>query len=92
MATDQPRYRPIAAGCYSKTNQGAETLKHEILNVGVNLPSQLQINYLGNYIPNAWTFETGCTVCHEELRPLTALKVRSHAGRSSQAIPLCADL
>ncbi|KAA8591223.1 hypothetical protein FQN60_002166 [Etheostoma spectabile] len=34
----------------------------------------LQINYLGNYIPNTWTFETGCTVCHEDLHPLTALK------------------
>ncbi|KAM6983204.1 procollagen-lysine,2-oxoglutarate 5-dioxygenase 1 isoform 2-T2 [Tautogolabrus adspersus] len=39
-----------------------------------NGPTKLQINYLGNYIPNTWTFETGCTVCHEELRPLTALK------------------
>ena len=40
---------------------------------------QLQINYLGNYIPNTWTFENGCTVCHEDLRPLTALKVCSQA-------------
>uniref|UniRef100_A0A8D3CPC8 Procollagen-lysine,2-oxoglutarate 5-dioxygenase 1 n=1 Tax=Scophthalmus maximus TaxID=52904 RepID=A0A8D3CPC8_SCOMX len=27
-----------------------------------NGPTKLQINYLGNYIPNTWTFETGCTV------------------------------
>ncbi|XP_034552367.1 procollagen-lysine,2-oxoglutarate 5-dioxygenase 1 [Notolabrus celidotus] len=39
-----------------------------------NGPTKLQINYLGNYIPNTWTFETGCTVCNEDLRPLTALK------------------
>ncbi|XP_028266403.1 procollagen-lysine,2-oxoglutarate 5-dioxygenase 1 [Parambassis ranga] len=39
-----------------------------------NGPTKLQINYLGNYIPNAWTFETGCTVCHEGLHSLTALK------------------
>ncbi|KAM9350754.1 procollagen-lysine,2-oxoglutarate 5-dioxygenase 1 [Symphorus nematophorus] len=39
-----------------------------------NGPTKLQINYLGNYIPNTWTFETGCTVCDEDLRPLTALK------------------
>ncbi|XP_040918262.1 procollagen-lysine,2-oxoglutarate 5-dioxygenase 1 isoform X1 [Toxotes jaculatrix] len=39
-----------------------------------NGPTKLQINYLGNYIPNTWTFETGCTVCHEDLRSLTALK------------------
>ncbi|KAM3618303.1 uncharacterized protein V6R79_018658 [Siganus canaliculatus] len=39
-----------------------------------NGPTKLQVNYLGNYIPNTWTFETGCTVCHEDLQPLTALK------------------
>ncbi|KAM3872241.1 procollagen-lysine,2-oxoglutarate 5-dioxygenase 1 [Diretmus argenteus] len=39
-----------------------------------NGPTKLQINYLGNYIPKVWTFETGCTVCHEDLRSLTALK------------------
>uniref|UniRef100_A0A668A6P1 Procollagen-lysine,2-oxoglutarate 5-dioxygenase 1 n=1 Tax=Myripristis murdjan TaxID=586833 RepID=A0A668A6P1_9TELE len=39
-----------------------------------NGPTKLQINYLGNYIPKVWTFETGCTVCHEDLRPLTGLK------------------
>ncbi|XP_019944944.2 procollagen-lysine,2-oxoglutarate 5-dioxygenase 1 isoform X1 [Paralichthys olivaceus] len=39
-----------------------------------NGQTKLQVNYLGNYIPNTWTFETGCTVCHEDLRPLTALK------------------
>lgn len=39
-----------------------------------NGPTKLQINYLGNYIPNAWTFEKGCTVCHEDLNPLTALQ------------------
>ncbi|KAM8862908.1 procollagen-lysine,2-oxoglutarate 5-dioxygenase 1 isoform 2-T2 [Spinachia spinachia] len=39
-----------------------------------NGPTKLQINYLGNYIPNTWTFETGCTACHEDLRPLTAIK------------------
>lgn len=40
---------------------------------------QLQINYLGNYIPNTWTFETGCTVCNEELYQLASLKVCSQA-------------
>lgn len=37
---------------------------------------QLQLNYLGNYIPQIWTFETGCTVCDEGLRSLTGFKVR----------------
>ncbi|XP_035237773.1 procollagen-lysine,2-oxoglutarate 5-dioxygenase 1 isoform X1 [Anguilla anguilla] len=38
-----------------------------------NGPTKLQINYLGNYIPTAWTFETGCTVCDTDLRPLSGL-------------------
>uniref|UniRef100_A0A8C2H5W1 Procollagen-lysine,2-oxoglutarate 5-dioxygenase 1 n=1 Tax=Cyprinus carpio TaxID=7962 RepID=A0A8C2H5W1_CYPCA len=40
-----------------------------------NGPTKLQINYLGNYIPNLWTFETGCTICNENLRPLSGLQV-----------------
>nr|XP_046253921.1 procollagen-lysine,2-oxoglutarate 5-dioxygenase 1 isoform X1 [Scatophagus argus] len=54
----------------------ARNLLHDTLPVVIhgNGPTKLQINYLGNYIPNTWTFEAGCTVCHEELRPLTALK------------------
>ncbi|XP_060737829.1 procollagen-lysine,2-oxoglutarate 5-dioxygenase 1 isoform X1 [Tachysurus vachellii] len=39
-----------------------------------NGPTKLQVNYLGNYIPRVWTFETGCTVCQEDLRPLSGLK------------------
>ncbi|XP_061697069.1 procollagen-lysine,2-oxoglutarate 5-dioxygenase 1 isoform X2 [Syngnathoides biaculeatus] len=39
-----------------------------------NGPTKLQLNYLGNYIPNTWTFETGCTLCQEDLRPLGNLK------------------
>ncbi|XP_043103743.1 procollagen-lysine,2-oxoglutarate 5-dioxygenase 1 [Puntigrus tetrazona] len=39
-----------------------------------NGPTKLQINYLGNYIPNVWTFESGCTVCNETLRPLSGLQ------------------
>ncbi|XP_026126362.1 procollagen-lysine,2-oxoglutarate 5-dioxygenase 1-like isoform X1 [Carassius auratus] len=39
-----------------------------------NGPTKLQINYLGNYIPNLWTFETGCTICNENLRPLSGLQ------------------
>ncbi|XP_061128081.1 procollagen-lysine,2-oxoglutarate 5-dioxygenase 1 isoform X1 [Syngnathus typhle] len=39
-----------------------------------NGPTKLQLNYLGNYIPNAWTFEMGCTVCRDDLLPLENLK------------------
>lgn len=39
-----------------------------------NGPTKLQLNYLGNYIPNTWTFETGCTVCDQDLLPLASMK------------------
>ncbi|MCI4381112.1 hypothetical protein PGIGA_G00248030 [Pangasianodon gigas] len=45
-----------------------------------NGPTKLQINYLGNYIPKVWTFETGCTVCHEDLRALSGLKESEYPG------------
>eukprot|EP00062_Callorhinchus_milii_P012786 gi/632960169/ref/XP_007896041.1/ PREDICTED: procollagen-lysine,2-oxoglutarate 5-dioxygenase 1 isoform X2 [Callorhinchus milii] len=39
-----------------------------------NGPTKLQLNYLGNYIPKVWTFETGCTVCDEDTISLAGLK------------------
>ncbi|KAM3824071.1 LOW QUALITY PROTEIN: procollagen-lysine,2-oxoglutarate 5-dioxygenase 1 [Vipera latastei] len=39
-----------------------------------NGPTKLQLNYLGNYIPQSWTFETGCSVCKEGLKTLRGLK------------------
>ncbi|XP_063001547.1 procollagen-lysine,2-oxoglutarate 5-dioxygenase 1 [Elgaria multicarinata webbii] len=39
-----------------------------------NGPTKLQLNYLGNYVPQTWTFETGCTVCDEGLKSLEDLK------------------
>ncbi|CAH2320522.1 procollagen-lysine,2-oxoglutarate 5-dioxygenase 1 [Pelobates cultripes] len=39
-----------------------------------NKATKLQLNYLGNYIPRSWTFETGCTVCDEGLRSLQGIK------------------
>ncbi|XP_072012542.1 procollagen-lysine,2-oxoglutarate 5-dioxygenase 1 [Engystomops pustulosus] len=37
-------------------------------------PSKLLLNYLGNYVPRVWTFETGCVICDEGLRSLSGLK------------------
>ncbi|XP_049607996.1 procollagen-lysine,2-oxoglutarate 5-dioxygenase 1 isoform X2 [Syngnathus scovelli] len=54
----------------------ARNLQYDTLPVIIhgNGPTKLQLNYLGNYIPNAWTFEMGCTVCHDDLLPLENLK------------------
>uniref|UniRef100_A0A7M4FA04 Procollagen-lysine,2-oxoglutarate 5-dioxygenase 1 n=1 Tax=Crocodylus porosus TaxID=8502 RepID=A0A7M4FA04_CROPO len=54
----------------------ARNLLYDTLPVMIhgNGPTKLQLNYLGNYIPRIWTFETGCTVCDEDGRSLTGYK------------------
>lgn len=54
----------------------ARNVVHDTLPVVIhgNGPTKLQLNYLGNYVPRVWTFETGCTVCDEGLRKLSGLK------------------
>lgn len=32
-----------------------------------NGPTKLQLNYLGNYVPTAWTYETGCGICDDDV-------------------------
>uniref|UniRef100_A0A672YDU0 procollagen-lysine 5-dioxygenase n=1 Tax=Sphaeramia orbicularis TaxID=375764 RepID=A0A672YDU0_9TELE len=32
-----------------------------------NGPTKLQLNYLGNYVPTAWTYENGCGNCDDDL-------------------------
>uniref|UniRef100_A0A8C4MH87 Procollagen-lysine,2-oxoglutarate 5-dioxygenase 1 n=1 Tax=Equus asinus asinus TaxID=83772 RepID=A0A8C4MH87_EQUAS len=56
----------------------ARNLAYDTLPVLIhgNGPTKLQLNYLGNYIPRFWTFETGCTVCDEGLRSLKGIGVR----------------
>uniref|UniRef100_A0A8C7B6F0 Procollagen-lysine,2-oxoglutarate 5-dioxygenase 1 n=1 Tax=Neovison vison TaxID=452646 RepID=A0A8C7B6F0_NEOVI len=53
----------------------ARNLAYDTLPVLIhgNGPTKLQLNYLGNYIPRFWTFETGCAVCDENLRSLRGI-------------------
>uniref|UniRef100_A0A9J7YCM1 procollagen-lysine 5-dioxygenase n=1 Tax=Cyprinus carpio carpio TaxID=630221 RepID=A0A9J7YCM1_CYPCA len=37
-----------------------------------NGPTKLQLNYLGNYVPTAWTYEHGCGICDDDLLDLSA--------------------
>uniref|UniRef100_A0A8V5HGL2 Procollagen-lysine,2-oxoglutarate 5-dioxygenase 1 n=1 Tax=Melopsittacus undulatus TaxID=13146 RepID=A0A8V5HGL2_MELUD len=67
------------SGCYAfqhDLTQGvnAKKLPCPVMCNMVSCLLQLQLNYLGNYIPQIWTFETGCTVCDEGLRSLTGFK------------------
>ncbi|CAI9571104.1 unnamed protein product [Staurois parvus] len=57
----------------------ARNLAYDTLPVLVhgNGPTKLLMNYLGNYIPRVWTFETGCVVCDEGLRSLSGFKDES---------------
>ncbi|KAM8830980.1 procollagen-lysine,2-oxoglutarate 5-dioxygenase 1 [Synchiropus picturatus] len=54
----------------------ARNLLYDTLPVVIhgNGPTKLQLNYLANYIPNTWSFESGCTACHEDLRPLSDIQ------------------
>ncbi|XP_053308082.1 procollagen-lysine,2-oxoglutarate 5-dioxygenase 1 [Spea bombifrons] len=54
----------------------ARNLVYDTLPVLVhgNSQTRVHLNYLGNYIPRVWTFETGCTVCDEGLRSLGGIK------------------
>ncbi|KAM9701202.1 multifunctional procollagen lysine hydroxylase and glycosyltransferase LH3-like isoform 1-T1 [Menidia menidia] len=38
-----------------------------------NGPTKLQLNYLGNYVPSAWTPENGCSSCDDDLLLLSEL-------------------
>ncbi|XP_038604650.1 procollagen-lysine,2-oxoglutarate 5-dioxygenase 2 isoform X2 [Tachyglossus aculeatus] len=39
-----------------------------------NGPTKNQLNYFGNYIPNVWTHENGCTTCDLDMIDLTSSK------------------
>lgn len=37
---------------------------------------QLQLNYLSNYVPTAWTYENGCGICDNDLLYFNDVPVR----------------
>ncbi|XP_053492740.1 procollagen-lysine,2-oxoglutarate 5-dioxygenase 2 [Ictalurus furcatus] len=38
-----------------------------------NINTKIYFNYLANYIPNAWTYEQGCTICDQDMLDLSQL-------------------
>lgn len=40
------------------------------------ISQQLQLNYLGNYVPNGWTPQGGCGFCNRDRRTLPGGQVR----------------
>ncbi|KAF5884738.1 procollagen-lysine,2-oxoglutarate 5-dioxygenase 3-like, partial [Clarias magur] len=54
---------------FEKARVRARNVAYDTLPVVVhgNGPTKLQLNYLGNYVPTAWTYERGCGVCDDDL-------------------------
>ncbi|XP_060750983.1 multifunctional procollagen lysine hydroxylase and glycosyltransferase LH3 [Tachysurus vachellii] len=54
---------------FEKSRVRARNVAYDTLPVVIhgNGPTKLQLNYLGNYVPNAWTYERGCGVCDDDL-------------------------
>ncbi|XP_060029419.1 multifunctional procollagen lysine hydroxylase and glycosyltransferase LH3 isoform X2 [Erinaceus europaeus] len=52
-----------------------------------NGPTKLQLNYLGNYVPNGWTPEGGCGSCELDWRPLPEEQEVYHEPHIAEAWP-----
>ncbi|XP_051970452.1 procollagen-lysine,2-oxoglutarate 5-dioxygenase 2-like isoform X2 [Xyrauchen texanus] len=39
-----------------------------------NVNTKIYLNYLANYIPNIWNYESGCTICDQDMVDLSQLK------------------
>lgn len=54
---------------FEKSRVRARNVAYDSLPVVIhgNGPTKLQLNYLGNYVPTAWTYEAGCGVCDDDL-------------------------
>lgn len=46
----------------------------------------MYLNYLGNYVPNAWNYEHGCGHCHEDVLDLSQFKVSVSARRATASV------
>ncbi|TNM93932.1 hypothetical protein fugu_002108 [Takifugu bimaculatus] len=57
---------------FERSKVRARNVAYDTLPVVIhgNGPTKLQLNYLGNYVPTAWTFAGGCGICDDELRLL----------------------
>ncbi|XP_042328960.1 multifunctional procollagen lysine hydroxylase and glycosyltransferase LH3 isoform X2 [Sceloporus undulatus] len=65
---------------FEPTRVRARNVAYDTLPVVIhgNGPTKLQLNYLGNYVPNAWTYEGGCGACDQDLLDLSDLPEESY--------------
>ncbi|XP_055521918.1 LOW QUALITY PROTEIN: multifunctional procollagen lysine hydroxylase and glycosyltransferase LH3-like, partial [Leucoraja erinacea] len=61
---------------FERGNSRVRNIAQDTLPVVIhgNGPTKLQLNYLGNYIPNAWTHDNGCGICEEDMLDLSQLQ------------------
>ncbi|XP_044855947.1 multifunctional procollagen lysine hydroxylase and glycosyltransferase LH3 isoform X2 [Mauremys mutica] len=66
---------------FERSRVRARNVAYDTLPVVIhgNGPTKLQLNYLGNYIPNRWTYEGGCGGCDQGLLDLS--------GTPEEALP-----
>ncbi|XP_076842261.1 multifunctional procollagen lysine hydroxylase and glycosyltransferase LH3-like [Brachyhypopomus gauderio] len=57
---------------FEKSQVRARNVAYDTLPVVIhgNGPTKLQLNYLGNYVPTAWTYDKGCGICDDQLLDL----------------------
>uniref|UniRef100_A0A8B9LVJ5 procollagen-lysine 5-dioxygenase n=1 Tax=Astyanax mexicanus TaxID=7994 RepID=A0A8B9LVJ5_ASTMX len=62
---------------FEKSRVRARNVAYDTLPVVIhgNGPTKLQLNYLGNYVPTAWTYENGCGNCDDDLLYFTDVPV-----------------
>uniref|UniRef100_A0AAY4BL18 procollagen-lysine 5-dioxygenase n=1 Tax=Denticeps clupeoides TaxID=299321 RepID=A0AAY4BL18_9TELE len=62
---------------FEKARVRARNVAYDTLPVIIhgNGPTKLQLNYLGNYVPTAWTYEHGCGNCDDNLLDLSDVPV-----------------
>ncbi|XP_067301470.1 multifunctional procollagen lysine hydroxylase and glycosyltransferase LH3 [Pseudorasbora parva] len=60
---------------FEKSRVRARNVVYDTLPVVIhgNGPTKLQLNYLGNYVPTAWTYEHGCGNCDDDVLDLSHL-------------------
>uniref|UniRef100_A0A8B9LVK5 procollagen-lysine 5-dioxygenase n=1 Tax=Astyanax mexicanus TaxID=7994 RepID=A0A8B9LVK5_ASTMX len=67
---------------FEKSRVRARNVAYDTLPVVIhgNGPTKLQLNYLGNYVPTAWTYENGCGNCDDDLLYFTDVPVFLHTS------------
>uniref|UniRef100_A0AAY4BPB0 procollagen-lysine 5-dioxygenase n=1 Tax=Denticeps clupeoides TaxID=299321 RepID=A0AAY4BPB0_9TELE len=68
---------------FEKARVRARNVAYDTLPVIIhgNGPTKLQLNYLGNYVPTAWTYEHGCGNCDDNLLDLSDVQLHPRRTR-----------